>query len=140
MATVEPYRSVDFDAVRALWEEVFPNDPPWNRAEQAIPEKLAVQPDLFLVAREGGSVVGTAMAGYDGHRGWLYSIAVSPSWQRRGIGTRLLKEAEERLKALGCGKINLQIRAGNDAVSEFYRCAGYSVEDRISMGKRINSN
>ena len=140
MATVGPYRSVDFDAVRALWEEVFPNDPPWNRAEQAIPPKLAVQPDLFLVAREDGCVVGTAMAGYDGHRGWLYSIAVCPSRQRQGIGTLLLKEAEERLKALGCGKVNLQIRAGNEAVSEFYRCAGYSVEDRISMGKRINSN
>lgn len=137
MVTVSPYQEEHFDGVRALWEEVFPNDPPWNRASVAIPEKMAIQPDLLIVAEDAGLIVGTAMAGYDGHRGWLYSIAVKPCHQRKGIGSVLIAEAESKLRALGCGKINLQIRAGNEAVAAFYRGQGYDVEDRISMGKRM---
>jgi ribosomal protein S18 acetylase RimI-like enzyme len=140
MISVGSYCSTHFEGVRALWEDVFPNDPPWNRAEVAIPEKLAVQPDLFLVAEERGEVIGTAMAGYDGHRGWLYTIAVKPDKQRAGVGSLLLTEAERRLNELGCGKINLQIRAGNETVVAFYRRHGYEIEDRIGMGKRVNSD
>lgn len=138
MVSVVPYSDDHFDGVEALWEEVFPNDPPWNKAAVAIPEKLAIQPDLFLVAKDNNQVVGTAMAGYDGHRGWLYTIAVKPSFQRTGIGSVLLGEAEHRLQAMGCGKVNLQIRAGNDAVAAFYRRHGYDIEERISMGKRLS--
>lgn len=139
MVNIVPYSSAHFDGVEALWEEVFPNDPPWNRAAVAIPEKLGVQPELFLVAEQGGMVLGTAMAGYDGHRGWLYGIAVKPDFQRGGIGSLLLGDAERRLRALGCGKINLQIRAGNEAVAAFYRQHGYDVEERVSMGKRLRA-
>lgn len=136
MIRIRAYETPDFEGVRALWEEVFPNDPPWNRAELAIPEKLKVQPELFLVAETGGNVIGTAMAGYDGHRGWLYTIAVAPAHQRAGVGSKLLVAAEEKLTSLGCGKINLQIRAGNEAVTQFYAKHGYLVEERVSMGKR----
>ena len=137
MVKVVPYSNDHFAGVSALWDEVFPSDPPWNRAAVAIPEKLAVQSELFLVAVDGEQVVGTAMAGYDGHRGWLYTIAVKPNAQRNGIGSLLLSEAERRLQAMGCGKVNLQIRAGNEAVSAFYRRHGYDVEERVSMGKRL---
>lgn len=137
MVNIVPFSSAHFDGVDALWKEVFPGDPPWNRAAVAIPEKLAVQAELFLVAEHGDQVLGTAMAGYDGHRGWLYGIAVQPEAQRNGIGSLLLGEAERRLQALGCGKVNLQIRAGNEAVAAFYRQHGYDVEERISMGKRL---
>src|SRR6187397_2236899 len=101
-ALIEAYRSEHFDGVRALWEEAFPNNPPRNRAAVAIPAKLAVQPELLLVALDGEAVVGTAMAGYDGHRGWLYSVAVRASHRRRGVGRKLVAEAEARLKRLGC--------------------------------------
>ncbi len=137
MVIVYPYKAEYFDGVRDLWEEVFPNDPPWNRAELAIPAKLAVQPDLFLVAQMDGAVIGTIMAGYDGHRGWLYTVATKPSMQRTGVGSQLVREAEQRLQELGCTKINLQIRAGNAAVTGFYQRHGYETEDRISMGKRL---
>lgn len=137
MTRIAAYRDAHFAGVAALWEEAFPNDPPRNRAAQAIPAKLAVQPDLFLVAEDDEIVVGTVMAGYDGHRGWLYSVAVKASHRRSGIGSALVREAEARLRALGCGKINLQVRAGNGAVAEFYRRLGYAVEERISMGKAI---
>lgn len=136
MASIRSYQESDFDGVRCLWEEVFPTDPPWNRAEVAIPEKTAFQPELLFVAEDEGRVVGTAMAGYDGHRGWLYSVAVEPKRQGSGVGGMLVREAERALKSLGCGKINLQVRSTSEAVIGFYRRLGYDVEDRVSMGKR----
>ena len=136
-AAIESYRDEHFDGVHALWAEAFPNDAPHNRAEVAIPAKLAVQPELLLVALDAGEVVGTTMAGYDGHRGWLYTVAVRPSHRRAGIATMLVREAERRLAQLGCAKVNLQIRAENAAVAAFYRKLGYEVEDRVSMGKRL---
>lgn len=138
MIQIVTYQEKHFAGVEALWEEVFPADPTWNRAAVAIPEKLEVQPELFVVAEAAGAVIGTAMAGYDGHRGWLYTIAVKPGHQRKGIGSALLIEAEERLMRAGCAKANLQIRAGNEAVAAFYRQHGYAVEERISMGKRFD--
>ncbi len=77
------------------------------------------------------------MAGYDGHRGWLYAVAVDPGQRRGGVGTALVRHAEQMLRDLGCGKVNLQVRATNAAVVSFYERLGYAVEERISMGKRL---
>ena len=137
LPSIVTYQESHFDGVRLLWQEAFPNDPPWNAAEVAIPAKLKIQPDLFLVAVEQTLVAGSIMAGYDGHRGWLYAVAVLRSHQKRGLGRALVKEAEERLRAIGCKKINLQLRASNTTVIEFYRSLGYEVEERVSMGKRM---
>jgi len=134
---ISTYREEHFDGVRQLWESVFPDDPSWNRAEKAVPAKLEVQPELFLIAENQGQVLGTIMAGYDGHRGWLYAVAVKPEYQRNGLGERLVTEAEKRLEALGCRKINLQARSSNEAVIGFYRRLGYQIEERVSMGKRL---
>ena len=139
MIRVEPYRDAQFDDIRALWLEAFPDDPPHNRAEVAIPAKLAVQPELLLVAVDGGEAVGTVMAGYDGHRGWLYSVAVRHTHRRSGIGKLLIAEAEQRLAQLGCTKVNLQVRAGNDAALAFYARIGYVVDDVTSLGKRLDT-
>jgi ribosomal protein S18 acetylase RimI-like enzyme len=139
MIEIVTFNASHFAGVDALWNEVFPTDTPWNKASVAIPAKLKVQPELFIVAEEAGDVVGTVMAGYDGHRGWLYTVAVKPTHQRKGVGSALLKEAELRLSQAGCTKANLQIRAGNEAVAAFYRTHGYQIEERISMGKRFNS-
>lgn len=137
MSAVEivPYRSCHFDGVDRLWRQAFPHDAPRNRAAAAIPLKLAVQSDLFLVALENGEVTGSIMAGFDGYRGWLNRVAVFQTHRGKGIGEALVREAERRLLAMGCQKINLQILGGNDAVAGFYRRLGYEVEDRISMGK-----
>lgn len=137
MIEIGAYRDAQFAGVERLWQRVFPDDPPHNHAVVAVPEKLRVQPDLFLTAMLGDDVVGTAMAGYDGHRGWLYNVAVDPDVRRQSVGTRLVREAEARLLMLGCGKVNLQIREGNEAVAAFYARLGYDVEPRLSMGKRI---
>jgi ribosomal protein S18 acetylase RimI-like enzyme len=135
--SIAPYRPDQFAQVDALWRACFPDDPPHNRAEVAIPLKLATQSELFLVADDEGQVVGTAMAGWDGHRGWLYSVAVDPAHRRTGTGTALVREAEDRLAALGCTKVNLQVRGENAAVAAFYEGLGYAVEPRVSMGKRL---
>jgi len=126
--------------VVALWELVFGYDAPHNQPGLAIDKKLAVADGLLFVAVAARKVVGTVMAGYDGHRGWIYSLAVAPDLRRQGIGTRLVNAAEQELIHRGCVKINLQILAGNKNVTAFYESLGYAVEPRISMGKRIECN
>ena len=135
--SIVTYDDSHFDGVRLLWQDVFPDDPPWNAAELAIPAKLKIQPELFLIAIDQGVVIGSIMAGYDGHRGWLYALAVRQSHRRQGCGTALVKKAESLLSAMGCKKINLQVRQSNMAVVGFYRSLEYEVEDRVSMGKRF---
>ena len=92
------------------------------------------------MALSGNEVVGTVLAGYDGHRGWLYSVAVHPSLRRKGIGMNLVRHAEGALTARGCMKINLQIVSSNESVKTFYESLGYSTEPDISMGKKIEPN
>jgi ribosomal protein S18 acetylase RimI-like enzyme len=139
MIALRTYRESDFEQVRGLWEQVFPDDPEWNRAPVAIPAKTAFQPDLLIVAEDQGAICGTVMAGYDGHRGWIYSLAVAPQNRGSGIGRKLVEEAEQRLRDIGCGKVNLQVRASNRTVIGFYQALGYQTEERVSMGKRIDT-
>lgn len=140
-ATIIPFdNALHRDAVAALWQTVFGYETAHNRPSVVIDKKIAVADQLFAVATVDGGVVGTILAGYDGHRGWLYAVAVHPAQQHRGIGSALVAHAERALIERGCVKINLQIAAGNEAVSAFYAALGYSVEPRVSMGKRIDAN
>jgi ribosomal protein S18 acetylase RimI-like enzyme len=137
-ATVRPYNASDYAGVISLWNEVFPNEPPWNEPALIIRRKVGVQPDLFLVAiSENSHVVGTVMAGYDGVRGWVHHLAVRPDSRRQGTGRALMLAAEAALSRLGCPKLNLQVRATNASTVSFYRALGYAVEDRMSLGKRL---
>jgi ribosomal protein S18 acetylase RimI-like enzyme len=138
-AQVRLYRDGDEEAVVALWSGVFPSPSPWNDPRFVIAKKTTTQRDLFFVAVVEGSVVGTAMGGYDGHRGWLYTVAVHPDWQRRAIGTALVRRVEVALIALGCPKLNLQVVTSNAGVVAFYARLGYAVEERVSMGKRLGA-
>jgi ribosomal protein S18 acetylase RimI-like enzyme len=131
------YTEGHFDDLDKLWRGVFPDDPPRNAARIVIPSKVAIQPDLLLIAVDGPQVVGSIMAGYDGHRGWINRLAVAASHRSQGIGTTLMQEAEKRLLAMGCAKINLQVIASNADVVGFYRRLGYAIEERISMGKQM---
>lgn len=138
---IGPYRDRLHRAqVATLWQAAFGYDTAHNRPELAIDKKLAVDDGLFFVATHGKAVIGTLMAGYDGHRGWLYSVAVHPDYRRQGLGASLVRHGEQALIALGCLKINLQITSGNEAVVGFYEALGYGVEPRISMGKKIAQN
>jgi hypothetical protein len=135
---IRPYKESDEQAVAQLWREVFPDSPAWNRPEDDIRRKLAIQRDLFLVAEIDSEIVGTAMAGYDGHRGWVYYVTVNPRQQRKGIGAALMHQVEDELAKIGCSKLNLQVRSSNQGVVAFYKKLGYIVEDRVSMAKRLS--
>ena len=137
MVDIRPYESKDQTQVVALWNEVFPDDPPWNEPASMIRRKRTDQPELFLVAHVTGEVAGTVLAGFDGVRGWVHHLAVRASYRRQGLASSLMTAAEKGLAALGCPKVNLQVRATNSAVVAFYRSLGYEVEDRTSLGKRL---
>jgi ribosomal protein S18 acetylase RimI-like enzyme len=136
------FERADTDAVLALWRDAFPQydeagAPPHRDPRRSIELKLATQPELFFVATSGARVVGTLMAGFDGHRGWLYSFGVANDARRLGIGRTLIAHAERALAARGCPKINLQVLPGNDDACRFYAALGYRVEERISFGKTL---
>ncbi len=134
---IRPYQHADEPSVIALWQDVFPDAPPWNDPHADIRQKLTVQRDLFFVAEAAKILVGTAMAGFDGHRGWVYYVAVHPEHRRQGIGRALMHRVEQGLKDIGCTKLNLQVRASNETAVSFYRRLGYDVEQRVSMGRRL---
>lgn len=133
---IRPYRAEDEAAVIALWRECGLTRP-WNDPSKDIARKLTVQPEWFLVGVVNETVIATAMAGYDGHRGWIYYLAVAPAHQRQGYGQQIVIAAENRLLANGCPKINLMVRATNAAVVAFYQKLGYNVEEIVSLGKRL---
>lgn len=128
------------DQVIALWKKVFGYEADHNAPGLVIDKKLDFGDGLFFVAIDNQDVIGTVMAGYDGHRGWIYSIAVSSKYRKEGLGSKLLSFAEKMLLEKGCMKINLQIMEGNEAVEAFYLANGYQTEKRISMGKRLPQN
>ena len=109
-----------------------------NNPVRDIERKLKVNPEWFLVGEIDGAVVASCMAGYDGHRGWINYLAVSPKQQRRGLATAIMEEAERRLREAGCPKINLQIRTSNKEVIRFYESVGFAVDEVLSMGKRLD--
>lgn len=133
---IRTFQARDEDAVVALWRRCGLIRP-WNDPSKDIRRKLAVRPDLFLVGEIDGEIVACVMAGYEGHRGWLNYLAVSPDHQHRGHGRAIVEEAERLLREAGCPKINLQVRSANNGVIEFYRKLGYLVDDVVSMGKRL---
>jgi ribosomal protein S18 acetylase RimI-like enzyme len=134
---IRPFEERDEPAVVALWRAVFPVDRPWHDPVEIIRRKRALQREWFFVASLDSAVVGTALGGYDGHRGWVYHVAVSPGHRRLGIGSALVRRVEDALRAAGCPKINLQVFTANAGVVAFYEQLGYRVEERISLGKPL---
>lgn len=134
--TIRSFEDADEAAVIELWIRCELTRP-WNDPGRDIERKRAVQRDLFLVAEAAGRIVGSVMAGYDGHRGWLNYLAVAPDHRRAGLGRALVAEAEARLRALGCPKINLQVRRGNELAVAFYEGIGFESDDVRSFGKRL---
>ena len=133
---VRPFRWEDEIQVIELWrrcELVRPvNDP-----GRDIARKLAHSPELFLVGTIDGEVVATAMAGYDGHRGWINYLAVTPDRRNAGLGTLIMEAAERLLRELGCPKINVQVRTTNPLVHGFYDKIGFMEDTVTSLGKRL---
>lgn len=133
---IRPYEETDREAVIALWNQcglVVPQNDP----HKDIDRKLKVDADLFLVGVVNNDVVATVMGGYEGHRGWINYLAVSPDYQRKGYGQAMMKAVEALIITKGCPKINLQVRNTNQTVIEFYKAIGYGNDDVVGLGKRF---
>ncbi len=136
---IRSYRAGDEQQIVDLWIEcdlVVPQNDPMRD----IVRKCSVNPEWFLIGEIGRKIIATCMAGYEGHRGWINYLAVSPEYRRRGIASRIMEKAEMALKASGCPKINLQVRETNVGVIRFYESIGYTIDHVASMGKRLESD
>jgi len=133
---IRPFQISDEPDVIDLWHRcnlVVPQNDP----KKDIKMKLKMQPELFFVGVILSRIVSTVMSGYDGHRGWLYYLAVDPDFQKKGIGRRMVEKAEKKLRKLGCQKINLQVRNSNKSVIAFYKHIGFLDDDVLGMGKKL---
>ena len=133
---IRPYEESDEPRVVDLWVECKLTRP-WNDPRKDIARKLKIQRELFLVGVKNGQVMATAMAGYDGHRGWINYLAVAIAHRAEGHAAALMSRIESLLLEAGCPKISLQVRASNADAVEFYRRIGYAQDEVVSYGKRL---
>ena len=133
---LRPFTAADEASVVRLWADCGLTRP-WNDPAKDIARKLTVQPEMFLVGELDGEIVAAAMFGFDGTRGWVHYLAIAPGHQGESLGRAIMTEGERLLTAMGCPKINLQVRTGNERVIGFYRALGYLPDDTVAMGKRL---
>lgn len=133
---IRGYRPEDMASLIRLWQRCG-LVAPQNHPRRDIERKLRRDPDGILVGELEGELAASCFFGYEGHRGWINYLAVDPKWRRSGFASEIMAEAESRLRALGCPKINLQVRSTNEQVVAFYQAIGFSIDPVVSLGKRL---
>jgi ribosomal protein S18 acetylase RimI-like enzyme len=133
---IRPFEVSDQTEVIELWK-ACQLIVPWNDPLKDIARKLKVDADLFLVGEAEGKIIASVMGGYEGHRGWINYLAISPQQRRKGYGKKIMQLVEQRIRQKGCPKINLMIRASNTAAVSFYQSLGYDPETSVALGKRL---
>lgn len=133
---IRAYHDSDESALIRLWQECDLIRP-WNDPQTDIERKCADSPALFFVGCSDAEIIASCMAGYDGHRGWIYYLAVAAAWQRCGIASEMVRHAESSLHDLGCPKIDLMVRNGNEGVIAFYKSIGYADDPVVVLSKRL---
>jgi ribosomal protein S18 acetylase RimI-like enzyme len=133
---IRAYQPADENAVLALCTRCGLVSPDSNSLAD-IHRKLAVQPELFLVGTLDSAIIAFGMAGYDGHRGYLYYLAVSPEHQRRGYGRAVVTHVQGLLRERGCSKLNLFVSTDNFSAFAFYERLGFTRNDMVSMGRHL---
>lgn len=133
---IRKFKEGDRSAVIELWETCGLTRP-WNNPNKDIDRKVQFQPELFFVGTVNPEVIGSVMAGYDGHRGSVFYLAIHPKFQGLGYGQQLLAYIEKVLIELGCPKLNILVRSNNDQVLKFYSSLSYSADGVVSIGKRL---
>jgi ribosomal protein S18 acetylase RimI-like enzyme len=136
---IRVFEPADEAAVIDLWEQCGLTRP-WNNPQKDIQRKLLIQPHLFLVGCIDQQLMATVMAGYEGHRGWINYLAIAPAYRSQGLGRTLMAEAEQRLRAAGCPKISLLVRSSNRDVLWFYHKLGYTQDEVVCLGKRLEQD
>lgn len=131
---IRPFRMEERDALLALWQAC--GITAWELAPRiTIQKKVSHSPEGFLVGIVCGELVASLIVGYDGLRGWLYRLAVLPSYRRRGIGRVLIEHAENWLRDRGCVRVKLQVELPGAEAVDFYRALGYEQQELVSMSK-----
>ena len=136
---IRTFRSDDEPDVIDLWRQCG-LIVPWNNPETDIQRKLSTSPDLFYVGLLDDELIASCMAGYDGHRGWIYFLAVKGACQRKGFASMLVDHAESELIKLGCPKVELMVRKTNENVISFYQSAGYDIDPVMVLSKRLTQD
>jgi GNAT superfamily N-acetyltransferase len=131
---IRRYREDDFHAVARLWDSVGFNVPP-NDPARDIPFLTKHANAALFVDEDDGAIIGSVMGGHDGHRGWIYRLAVNPGRRGEGRGRALMSEIETWLAARGLIKVELMIRGSDRAVEKFYEHIGYELSDRTVMAR-----
>jgi ribosomal protein S18 acetylase RimI-like enzyme len=135
-SNIRIFNENDRKSVIELWEACDLTRP-WNNPDKDINRKVQFQPELFLVGAIDKNIIASAMAGYDGHRGSVFYLAVHPDCQSKGYGQEIMVYIESLLAKLGCPKLNIVVRSSNVRVLEFYSQLGYNPDDVASIGKRL---
>ena len=126
-----------FAAAVDLWREAGLTLP-WNDPEADLRRGMRGPDSTVLACVDGGRLIGTAMVGHDGHRGWVYYLAVDEGHRHRGVGRNLMQACEQWTLERDVPKLQLMVRAGNDAVLAFYEKLGYEVSDVVVLGRRLD--
>ncbi|MDM8536852.1 GNAT family acetyltransferase [Desulfobacterales bacterium HSG17] len=133
---IRTYKPEDELQVIALWQQCN-LIAPWNNPKKDIERKLNDSPELFLVGEVDNKIITSCMAGYDGHRGWIYYLAVKQDLQREGVASTIMKHAEQELRRIGCPKIDLMVRKSNNEVISFYHRIEYRDDPVVVLSKRL---
>jgi len=137
---IEPLPASLQEAAVALWEECGLTRP-WNDPRADLSRALSGPSSTVLAeVSPAGDLLGTAMVGHDGHRGWVYYLAVSPTARGMGLGRALMAACEDWVVARGMPKLMLMVRSTNTAVLGFYEQLGYVVEDTAVLGRRLDNS
>ncbi|AUD02151.1 GNAT family acetyltransferase [Spirosoma pollinicola] len=129
----------EIDSATALWTSAGLTRP-WNDPQADIKFALATPSSTVLAGRLDGAVIATVMVGFDGHRGWVYYLAVEDAHRGRGFGAAMMQAAENWLVKHGVPKLLLMIRPENDTVLKFYEAIGYSLNEVIVMQKKLGDS
>lgn len=130
-------RDPDLEQIKTLWS-LAGVARPWNDPDADISFARKGPHSTILVAQLANSICATAMVGEDGHRGWVYYVAVDPVYQGKGLGKRIMQEAEGWLQRRGVWKVHLLVRDDNAAVKDFYSHIGYRNTGSICFQKVLS--
>jgi ribosomal protein S18 acetylase RimI-like enzyme len=134
---IGPIADADVAAVIALWQACGLTRP-WNDPSADIALSRKGPNSTILIGRDDDDIVATAMVGHEGHRGWVYYVAVDPHRQGKGYGRAIMNAAEDWLRATGIEKLQLLVRPGNTQVKAFYESLGYGEQPRIMFAKWLD--
>jgi ribosomal protein S18 acetylase RimI-like enzyme len=136
--TISTIEDADIPEVIALWQRCG-SARPWNDPAADIARARKGDNSTVLLGRDtAGALVASVMAGHDGHRGWVYYVAVDPDTRFKGYGRAIMTAAEDWLRARGMEKMQLMVRADNAQVHAFYQSLGYFAQERVTFAKWLD--